>query len=272
MSVIAAEDSRSSNSRRALRELFAGALAYKAWSLLAYDDVRSRYRRTKLGPFWLTLSHGFLIGGITLNFSVIFNRPIDEYTVYLAAGMTVWALIAASFNDAPTAFLRGSTLLQAFEMPATIHVFRLVLNHLISFAHHMVIYLLAMIFIKNTINWNTLYAIPGLAIISLAAVGYTTLLGLLGTRYRDLGPAVSAVTTMLFMFTPVFWEKEFLRSHDWIATINPAYQLLEVVRAPLLGHAPTAINWILASSVAICSLAMGAIAFAVARRNLVYWL
>jgi ABC-type polysaccharide/polyol phosphate export permease len=70
----------------------------------------------------------------------------------------------------------------------------------------------------------------------------------------------------------VFWEKPFLREHDWIALINPAYHLLEVVRAPLLGQAPTLLNWAVAAGIAACSVALGVLSFVYARRRLNYWL
>jgi lipopolysaccharide transport system permease protein len=258
--------------KAALVDIAMGASSVRVWWLLAMDDLATRYRRTKLGPFWITLSHAALIGGITLSFSIIFNRPMDEYFLYVAAGMTVWALIAASLTEAPYVFVRAEQYLLSFEMPASIQIFRQVLHQLIVFAHNSVIYLVALVVYKNPVNWNTLYVIPGLTLIAAAAIGYTAVLGFIGARFRDVQPAVAAVVTMLFMFTPVFWEKPFLRGHEWIAEFNPAYHMLEVVRAPLLGHAPTALNWAAASAIAAGSLALAVLSFVYARRRLSYWL
>lgn len=260
------------NTERALRDVAAGASNVHAWLLLAQDDVASRYRRTKLGPFWLTLSHAATIAGITLSFSIILRRPVDEYFVYLAAGMTVWVLLSGTLNDAPNTFIRGKTLLESYELPASLHVFRLVLTHLIIFAHNMIIYVVALAFIKNVANWNTLLVIPGLFVLASAATGYSAVLGFIGARFRDVAPAMTALTGMLFMFTPIFWEKPMLRDHEWIALVNPLYHLIEVVRAPLLGLAPTPLNWAVACGLAATSLALGAVSFIAARRSLTYWL
>jgi ABC-type polysaccharide/polyol phosphate export permease len=256
----------------AIADMWRGACNVRAWSMLAWDDIRSRYRRTKLGPFWLTLSHAAMIGGVALAFSVIFNQKLDEYFVYLAAGMTIWAMIAATLIDAPGAFIRGQTLLLAYDLPASIHIFRSVLTQLIVFGHHLVIYIFALVFVKNMANWYTLLAIPGLVLVALAAIGYGAILSFLGARYRDLGPAIAALISLLYMFTPIFWQRELLREHAWVADLNPLLHLIEVVRAPMLGKAPSLLNYCVAGGIAATALILGGIVYARARRQLTYWL
>ncbi|MDP4836463.1 MAG: ABC transporter permease, partial [Burkholderiales bacterium] len=46
---------------------------------LGWQDVKQRYRRSKLGPFWLTISMGVLIGALGLVFGGIFNTPMREF-------------------------------------------------------------------------------------------------------------------------------------------------------------------------------------------------
>jgi ABC-type polysaccharide/polyol phosphate export permease len=257
--------------RLAVRDLSDGLRAIFIWRTLAANDVATRYRRTKLGPFWLTLSQAALIGGIGLSFSVIFARPLDEYIVYLAAGMTLWLFISSCLVEGPQAFLRGQPWMLAFEMPASVHIYRAVLTQIIIFAHHFVIYLAVAAFIKNPINHWTLLAVPGLILVTLAMTGIVMLLGVLGARFRDVQPAMAALVSMLFMFTPIFWERPFLRQHAWIADFNPVLHLLDVVRLPLLGQPPTALNWMAAGGIALVSMAVGAFAFVRSRRDLAYW-
>ena len=46
----------------ALRDIIEGARMFHVWSLLGWQDIRQRYRRSTLGPFWLTISMGILVG------------------------------------------------------------------------------------------------------------------------------------------------------------------------------------------------------------------
>lgn len=259
-------------SARALQDLGRGLRDVHAWSLLAWDDVRGRYRRTLLGPLWLTLSHALFISGLAIAFSVIFGQQLDRYFVYLTAGITIWVLISSSLMEGPIIFIRAQSMLFSYDMPASIHIFRTVLGQLITFAHHMLLYVIAVVFVYNVTNANTLLAIPGLAILITAMIGWSTILATLGARYRDLTPAVGAVTQMAFLLTPIFWERANLREHDWFALINPFYHLIEIVRQPLLGHAPEPLSWLVSSLIAAGLIGAALILYAWKRRHLSYWL
>lgn len=256
----------------ALKEFGDGFRDFHAWTLLAWDDVQGRYRRTALGPLWLTLSHGIFVLGLGISFSVILDQPLEDYFVYLAAGMTVWIFISTSLIEGPAIFMRGHSLLFSYDLPASIHIFRAVLGQLIMFAHHMLVYVAALILVKNTLTWESLLAIPGLMVLTSAAVGWSTLLAMLGARYRDLAPAVAAITQMMFMLTPIFWDRVHLQDAAWFALFNPAYHLVEVVRAPLLGRAPEPMTWAVSLAAAALLLAAAGALYALKRRNLSYWL
>ena len=58
-----------SRAKLALQDIYDGLSLVHIWSMLAWQEIRARYRRSILGPFWLTLSTGILIGHFTANFS-----------------------------------------------------------------------------------------------------------------------------------------------------------------------------------------------------------
>ena len=85
----------------ALRQDFARGLGLRElWLYLGWRDVQKHYRRTMLGPFWLTLSMGVLVAGLGVLYSQIFSTPIREYLPYIAVGFIVWTLIGTSLNGA----------------------------------------------------------------------------------------------------------------------------------------------------------------------------
>lgn len=261
----------------ALSDLSRGIRETHAWTLLAWDDVVSRYRRTLLGPLWITLSHGLFILALAIAFSVLWGEPLDQYLVYLAAGMTVWVLISSSLMEGPVIFLKAAGMLFSYDFPASIHIFRAVLAQVIIFCHHMLIYVFAVavvtiFFHSSVINLNTLMFIPALAILVSTMIGWSTILAVLGARYRDLAPAIAAVTQMLFMLTPIFWDRANLHHHQWFALINPLYHLIEVVRMPLLGKTADPMSWAVATGVAAALLIAGGALYAWKRRQLSYWL
>ncbi len=244
-----------------------------AWLLLAWDDVKNRYRRTTLGPLWLTLSHALAICGIAFAFSMLWGRPLQEFLLYLSAGLTVWGFIATSLNEGAHIYPRSQNLLFSYDLPASVHIFRFVTGQTITFAHHMLVYLVVLMFDRSVINWNMLWFFPGFALLAAAAVGWSTLLSFLGARFRDLAPAVGSTTHLAFLLTPIFWERTRIPDDAlWFVMMNPFYHLIEIVRAPLLGRAPDPLNWIVSGLVAGLLVSAGVALYSSKRSRLTYWL
>lgn len=258
-------------SQRALDDLVRGAKSFRVWTLLAHDDLQARYRRTVLGPFWQTILHAGMIIGLTILFSNVLKRPVNEFLLYVTAGVTGWTLITGLLLEGSTAFSRGQPLIQAYDLPASLHVFRVVLNQMIVFAHNLVVYAGVILFTQMWPTPSLLLLAPGLTVIFLAGVGWALVFGLLGARFRDVTPAIGAATTILFLLTPIFWHRADIENAPWFVDYNPLYHLLELVRQPLMGGYATPANWAAGLAVAAASLVVGAYAFVAYRRQISYW-
>ncbi|HLD13963.1 MAG TPA: ABC transporter permease, partial [Burkholderiales bacterium] len=69
----------------ALRDVIDGVLQWPLWGSLAWRDIRQRYTRTILGPFWLTLSTAIFLTFFSLVYSKLFNLDLHSYLPYLTA-------------------------------------------------------------------------------------------------------------------------------------------------------------------------------------------
>ena len=49
-----------------LRDFSSALERWRLWSLLGWLDIRQRYARSALGPFWITLSMGVMVGSLGL--------------------------------------------------------------------------------------------------------------------------------------------------------------------------------------------------------------
>src|SRR5947208_84479 len=79
--------------------------------MLGWQDVRQRYRRSALGPFWLTISMGVMIGTIGLVFGQIFNSPMKEYLPFLTVGMILWTFISAVLLEGCSGFIAAEGII-----------------------------------------------------------------------------------------------------------------------------------------------------------------
>ena len=78
--------------QQAFADLIGGARLYELWSRFAFHDIRQRFRRSVLGPFWLTLSMGIMVGAMGLVFSTLFQQDMGKTLPYIATGLIFWGL------------------------------------------------------------------------------------------------------------------------------------------------------------------------------------
>ena len=99
--------------RTATKDLGRALKAWRIWVLLGTNDIRQRYRRSKLGQFWITATIAATVVGLGIVYSAIFKQSIEEYLPYVAGGFVVWFLITGMITEGCTAFLEFRRICEA---------------------------------------------------------------------------------------------------------------------------------------------------------------
>ena len=254
------------------QEVAAGFRAWPVWVLMGWDDIRQRYRRSVIGPFWITLSMGFFILVLGAIYSRIFHAQIETYLPYLTVGFVVWGFMSAAANDSCIAFIDASRIIKQIKLPYSVYILRVVWRNFIIFLHTIVIYIPMAIIFKIEPNLTTLYVIPGLILVCVNLIWLTTVIAILSTRYRDIQPIVGTVIQLGMFATPIMWTVSSLGNDKIVAEINPVYHLIEIARAPLLGTAPEPLSWLVACGLAVIGSALAVALMVRASRRIVFWL
>ncbi len=208
----------------------------RAILFMTLSDLRARYRRSVLGPFWLTL--GTSIGAVALSFiwSELMHKTVLEFLPTLAAGLILWQFIAGILGEAPTLFIRQAMLIRNLNMPLSIYPLQLMLRHLFNLMHYLPVFLLIAPVVSLPVNVNTLMALPALLLVTLNLLWFSWLIGLLGARFRDIEYLITMSMPLLMVLSPVFYRPDFLKESEAYIWFNPIAHLIEVVRSPLLGE------------------------------------
>ena len=258
--------------RDVLADWKAALASYPFWWRFGLLDIRLRYRRTLLGPFWVTLSFGVSAVALSLVYSLLFNVATGSYFVYLIAGLAVWSFMATLITEGCTTFVRHSQLIQQQPLPLLVHPLRSVVGAFLIFAHNLVVVVIALAVAGVGVGWPTLLAIPAVAVILVNGVWVALLLGMLCARFRDLPQLVAVLVNIAFLVTPVFWYRQMLAGRAALVDFNPFYAFLEVVRSPLLGELPPLAS---VQIVVVATIGGWIVTFLVAARlqsRLTYWL
>ncbi len=256
----------------ALQDFKEALSAHRLWFYMANNDIRLRYRGSTLGPFWITLTMMIFISALGVVFSRLFKQEINEYIPYLTCGTLIWTYISTVINDSTEIFLSSKEFIEGMRMPYFVFIFRMINRNLLIFFHNFIVYLLVVIFFEVHVNLAVLWAIPGLVLVTANLAGLSVILSLLGTRFRDLPPIITAMTTIIFFISPINWQSKLIGENSLIVRLNPVSYLLDLIRTPLLGAAPHSSSvWVcLTTMVIIWVLALWA--FSAHRKKIPFWL
>lgn len=255
-----------------VKDFLAGFSLWRMFIYLGWEDIRQRYVRTFLGPLWLIIGTAIWVGVMGFVMAALFGNSVASTLPFIASGTLIWTFIANTMNDSCTLFIGSSSVIHSVNLPLSLHVLRFLVRNFIIFAHNFIIIIVVFMACHVSLNANTLLALPGLFILLLNALWVGTFLGILNTRYRDIQQVVATSMTVLPFVTPIFWEKEFLKKHTWIATANPFYHAVEIVRAPLLGHVPAMSSWMVMSGITLLGVLLMLGLFSKYKNRVIYWL
>lgn len=242
------------------------------WSALALQDIKLRYRGSVLGPFWLTISMLVMVAGMGLIYARLFSVHIDTYLPYLALGLIIWQFLAALITEGCETFLREQSVIQQVPIPYSTHAYRAVCRNLIVFAHNIAIVPLVMLFFEIVPDWRLIEVIPAVFVLSVNGLWISIGLGLLSTRFRDIPPIVGSFLQVLFFLTPVIWPIDTLGEWRWVATYNPFFAAIDVVRAPFLGTDPVETSWPILLALTLIGGGATFALFARFRERISYWI
>jgi ABC-type polysaccharide/polyol phosphate export permease len=255
-----------------IRDLAGGLALWPLWTRLGWEDIRQRYVRSVLGPFWITLSMLVMVAGLGTLYSKILHQDMREYFPFLTLGLLFWNFLSELLRDACMAFLHQEGFIRQIKLPLTIHVFRTMCRQVVVLGHNAVIYLPIAVIFGIWPTAQTLLAIPGLALWLVNLVWVCLLLGMLSARFRDIPPLVSSAIQIVFFLSPILWFPATLGTRAGIVEINPVYHLLEVVRAPLMARAPDPWSWVACIGMAVIGWGITLPFFVRFRARIAFWL
>jgi lipopolysaccharide transport system permease protein len=257
----------------ALSDLAGGLRLWRLGMTLGWLDIRLRYRGSMLGPFWLTISTAVMVAALGFLYSELFKIDVAGYLPFLALSQVLWGFLAAMVSEACTTFTESEAVIRSTRMPFTVFSIRTLVRNALALAHNVVVIVVVFAIFRMWPGWHLLLALPGLAIWTIDSLALTLLLGAFCARFRDIQPIVNSIMQIGFFITPVIWKPDQL-SHRAMALmpLNPFYDLLEVVRGPILNSGMSNMTWVaaLGYSALLCLLSWGF--FIYARGRITFWI
>ncbi|MBU3682900.1 MAG: ABC transporter permease [Phycisphaerales bacterium] len=256
----------------AIREWWQGTKAAPAWLTLAWYDTVLRYRKSLLGPLWITLSIGIMLMGMGPLYSLIFGVPLGGYFPYVTLGIVFWRFISSTITEGCTAVTGAGRYMKQAPFPLSLFTWRLVAKNVIHAAHDILVFVPVAIYFGIAPGWHALAFVPAFALVVLTLQAAATVIGIACARFSDFTQVVMSVMQMLMFLTPVFWVPEGDVSRSRIIAYNPLYYPLELLRRPFLGQEIPPEFWVRTGVLCAAACMAALLLTALKRRQLVYWI
>ncbi|QDZ43452.1 ABC transporter permease [Corynebacterium sp. sy039] len=262
----------------AWRDLTRGFRQHELWLLLGWQDIKQRYRRSVLGPLWITIATGTMALALGLLYSVLFKIPLSDFLPHVTVGLIMWNFISGCIREGSEVFIANEGLIKQLPSALSVHVYRLVWRQALFLAHNLVIWVILMLLFPRPLGWQVFLAVPAVGLLVINGVWVALFFGIIATRYRDVSPLLESATQLLFYVTPIVWTTETLTQQvgpgskrALLAQLNPLYHYLEIVRAPLIGADLPVYHWWVVMALTVVGVCLALLAMRQWRFRVSYW-
>lgn len=247
--------------------------SYKKWFFLSYYDIYKRYRRSKLGQIWITLSTAITTISIAFIYSKLLKLNFIDYLIFLTQNLCLWYFIKDTIQDSLCVFYQNKVLLLNERWNHLVMILRVLSKNIIIYAHNFVLILLLNVFYNNNFAFfGFLIFILNLILIMPFMFSICLIGSIFVTRFRDMELMIANVLQLLFFVTPILYTKTFLGSYEWIADYNIFATILQFVNGPLTLNFPNLKTYLIIIVSAIIIGVMSAYIYNLKRTRINYWL
>jgi len=256
----------------ALWDLAEGLRLRKMWTRQSWNEVRRRYKRTMLGPMWVTVS--LIIFAVVLSFvwAGLWKMQVSEFLPFLLSGLLPWIMISSAIAEACVAFIANEGLMRSRQFPYSTLVYVVLARNAIIFGHNLLGYVLVAALCGVAFGWVTLLIIPGAALVLLNCAWICVVVAIFCLRFRDFQPLVASLLQIAMFVTPIYWSAGQLQGkRAVIVDANLLHHMIEVVREPMMGKAAAPISYLYCLAAALAGWLFACWLFARKRHRLAYW-
>lgn len=217
--------------------------------MLSMNDVKLRYKRSIIGPFWSTINLIIFISFLSLIFSTLLGKNFTDFVPFLAFGFLFWNFISGCIVESTDVMIQHKDIIHNIKLPYLVHPAIIVFRNLIILLHNSLIIPFLFFLFNIDLTINLFYSLAGLILLVLNMFWISALVSVICLRYLDLKQIVMNMLNISFYLTPIIWDLDTIQGRFNINFLyfNPFFSLIESIRDPILNKDFNNLNYILFS-------------------------
>jgi lipopolysaccharide transport system permease protein len=237
---------------RAVRDIVLGTVNWRPWYVLGISEMRHRYRRSMLGPFWITATMGIQAFVMGVLLSYLFKTDTQKFLPFVCVSLVTWTFVSTSLNEGAGAFIGMSSAILQVHRPLWTYVMLVLWRNALIYVHTIVVFFVPAFYMGIYPSWTYVLIPLGLAIVILNTGWMALAVGVISARFRDVPLIITNALNVLVWLTPVYYQPEQLGANTKaLLSLNPLTSIIEVGRGPFLNQVPPISTWLTAIGIAV---------------------
>lgn len=205
--------------------------------VLTQKEMKVRYKSSYLGYAWSILQPLSFAIVFFIAFKIVMRIQMDNYTLFLLAGLFPWQNLSNSILMSPTIFVGNASIIKKVNFHRNLLVTAAILNDMIHFLFSIPVLVVFML-IKgqrpDILAW--LYGIPLLMLMQfIFQYGIALAVASVNLFFRDLERLTTIAMTMLFYCTPIIYPISMIpEKYQSLIFLNPMAPIMVSWRELLL--------------------------------------
>ena len=202
---------------------------------LTAREIKRKYARSYLGIVWSVLNPLLSMAVLSLIFSQLFRRSIENYPIYYLTGYILWQTFTGATNAAMTTLVDNKMLLLKVKFPMELFILTRVYTALINLCYSLVAYVMMLAVFRVTPKWTMLFSPAIILCLIVFSLGISYMLATAYVFFGDIKHLYSVLLTLWMYCSAIFYPVEqlqgFIRIVIWN---NPLYTYIHCMRKAVM--------------------------------------
>lgn len=198
---------------------------------LTSREIKRKYSRSYLGIVWSVLNPLLMMAVLSMIFSQLFKRSIENYPIYYLSGYILWQMFTGATNAAMTTLVDNKTLLIKVKLPMEIFVLARVYTALVNLGYTLIAYVVMLIIFRITPKVTMLFSPVIVLFLLIFSLGVSFVLSTAYVFFGDVKHLYSVLTTLWMYCSAIFYPIDSMEGViRKVIEINPIFVYIDALR------------------------------------------
>jgi lipopolysaccharide transport system permease protein len=205
---------------------------------LVSRDIKLKYRRSVLGYLWSILNPLFTMVIMTVVFSAMLARGVENFPIYLLTGSLLFSFMSGAVSRAIPSVLGAAALLKKIYVPKYIFTLAVVTSELVTLLFSLGALAIVILATRLHLSWYVVLIPLPIIELYIFSIGLGLLLAQAMVFFRDVQYLWGVFSTAWMYLTPIFYPVSMLpdKVRFAVTTFNPLYWYIAQFRYFVLGE------------------------------------